>query len=873
MGPGYVVDIFPGSTAHPYPDPVELVGLVEREPQLELVRDAIDRSTVDGGVLCVVGEAGAGKTALVRSATSTPSGTRVTRGLCDPLTTPRPLGPIRDVLLDLTGRAEEHPTPSEQAAAFLSAVGSEPTVVVVEDAQWVDAASVEVLRFVVRRIETVPVALVLTYRDAEVGAQHVLRPLLGDLARLESATKVQLPGLTVAGIRALLAGTGLDPAEVLARTGGNPFFVTEIARHPEEGVPASVRDAVLASAARVGPVDLEALQLLATAPDAVDDRLLPALGVDVPQLRRLEDTGLLVRTRRGVAFRHELARLAVEASVPPGVSRMLHHRLLVALESTGLGDSATLAHHADAAGDVERTVRHADRAADEASRAGSHTEARAFLRLALARVGDDAALRADLLERLSFECYMVSRLDEAVDAVVEATRLRRRVGDRDGVAAAHTHRALFEYYRAHRRVAQHHVELAAVDPSSRSYGSAKSLEELLEFRRNNVEAAAKAAVEARAVADRQGDEQLRLRVDLLAEAAGMLGEDPVPARERALTLVTEAAAAEFDETASTGWSQVSALDVEHRRFREAEALLSVSLPFTVDRDIPICNQWQTGVRSRLHLYRGRWEAALEDARAVLDGGAPVASLWPNLVIALVALRRGSGDTQDADRLDQAWELAEEVDEPLALLAAASAVAEQAWLRDGWDERLDTAAVLLDRVDGLPGVEWAVGELAVWLARLGRRPAPRSVAEPHAHELAGRAGEAARCWRTLGAPYEQALAALGSDDEDEAAGAVESIEAMGARASAERARADLRSRGWNRVPVRPRPSTLANPAGLTNRQLEVARLVARGLTNAELAQELYISPRTADHHVAAVLAKLGLESRRDVIRRAEELGLA
>jgi DNA-binding NarL/FixJ family response regulator len=103
--------------------------------------------------------------------------------------------------------------------------------------------------------------------------------------------------------------------------------------------------------------------------------------------------------------------------------------------------------------------------------------------------------------------------------------------------------------------------------------------------------------------------------------------------------------------------------------------------------------------------------------------------------------------------------------------------------------------------------------------------------------------------------------------------VESIEAMGARASAERARADLRSRGWNRVPVRPRPSTLADPAGLTNRQLEVARLVARGLTNAELAQELYISPRTADHHVAAVLAKLGLESRRDVIRRAEELGLA
>ena len=76
----------------------------------------------------------------------------------------------------------------------------------------------------------------------------------------------------------------------------------------------------------------------------------------------------------------------------------------------------------------------------------------------------------------------------------------------------------------------------------------------------------------------------------------------------------------FDETASTGWSQLAAIDVEQRRFRDAESLLEQSLPFTVDRDIPICEQWQTGVRSRLQFERGRWEAGLEDARTVLDGG-------------------------------------------------------------------------------------------------------------------------------------------------------------------------------------------------------------------------------------------------------------
>lgn len=92
------------------------------------------------------------------------------------------------------------------------------------------------------------------------------------------------------------------------------------------------------------------------------------------------------------------------------------------------------------------------------------------------------------------------------------------------------------------------------------------------------------------------------------------------------------------------------------------------------------------------------------------------------------------------------------------------------------------------------------------------------------------------------------------------------------ASAARARAKLMARGIRSLPARPRATTRANPSGLTNRQLDVARLVARGLTNTELAARLYISPKTADHHVSAVLAKLGLASRRDVIRAASALGL-
>lgn len=874
-----------------YPVGVELV---EREPQLEHLRTALERSRTQGCVVAVAGEAGAGKSTLVRVATTGQGWTRVARGLCDPLETPRPLGPVRDLLGDLGVQVGADPgSPVPLAERLLDAVGSEPTTLVIEDAQWVDEASVEVLRFVARRVEALPLVVVLTYRDAEIGPDHVLRPLLGDIARLDAGSTIALRGLSIGAIRAVLEGTGIDPLSVLALTGGNPFFVTEIARHPAESLPTSVRDAVLASTSAVGPADLEVLQVIAAAPDSLDDRVLPALAIDVPQLRRLEATGLLTRSRRGVGYRHELARRAVEDSVPAGVAARLHARILAALEGVA-ADPAVLAHHAHACGDHARTREYADRAAAEAARAGSHREAVSFLELALADPGGDDARRAALLERLSFQQYMVSRLPEAVQSISEATRLWAEARDDDGLAAAHSRRALIEYYSARRAGAERHIALALDHRDAPAYGTARSLQMLLAFRRNDAGATAAGRTVTRSLAEERSDDELLVRSEILGSAGDVLMGDDLAARDRLLTLVDDAAARLFDETASTGWSQLAAIDVEQRRFRDAESLLERSLPFTVDRDIPICEQWQTGVRSRLQFERGRWEAGLEDARAVLDGGAPIASLWPHLVAGLVALRRGEPEHEGADEhLRQASLLAEQMGEPLARLAVMAAFAERAWLLDLPDPRLAGAGALLREVGALPGVQWSTGHLAVWLQRLhgaasghllddagpgaaggaaGSALAGAVVAEPSALELEGRYDEAAGRWRALGAPYEAALALVGSPDDQVAVSALTDLEGMGAWAAADRARGVLRERGLSRVPARRRTTTVANPSGLTSRQLDVARLVARGLTNAELARKLYISPRTADHHVSAVLTKLGLGTRRDVVRRADELGL-
>ena len=206
----------------------------------------------------------------------------------------------------------------------------------------------------------------------------------------------------------------------------------------------------------------------------------------------------------------------------------------------------------------------------------------------------------------------------------------------------------------------------------------------------------------------------------------------------------------------------------------------------------------------------------------------------------------------------------------------SALAERMWLTGTPDERVTgTAPAEIRRAAGSPATVWVVGELAVWLWRLGLavRLEPEVVAEPYRLTLTGRPGEAAGRWRLVGAVCDAALADTDAADADQVVRGIEQLDLLGATAVADRLRRSLRLRGVAQLPSRPRASTRANPAGLTNRQLDVARLLARGFTNAEIAERLFISVKTADHHVSAVLTKLGVPSRRAVVVNAGELGLS
>jgi DNA-binding CsgD family transcriptional regulator len=856
------------------------VGLVERDTELAALQAQWTRARAgSGGFVLVTAESGGGKTALVNEfARSLMGQAPVLWGACDPLATPRPLGPLLDVRDQLGAETRILLEGAGQAHEIYLAVHNDlrahPRILVVDDLHWADQGTIELLRFLLRRSNTTSALVVGTLRPDEIDPSHPLRALLGDVARSPDAVSLDLQPLSSAAVGTLVDDRPIDSERLHSLTGGNPFFVNQMLDHDGDDLPRTVRDAILARTVDLEDAARDLLDLLVCAPEAIPDRLLPQLGIGVAPLRSLHQAGLIRRSQRGVAFRHDLCRQAIAGSIPPGGEATLHRRMLDALEGGASEDPAVLVHHARGAGDEERVLRYATEAGVVAARTGAHTQAAEFFALALEHGKPDTPeATAGLLERLAFEQYILDRLDEAISSGMQAMTLRARIGDVAAVSTGHQALATYEWYRANRDAADRHaadavaVLHAADEPTA--LGHALALQGYMAMQANDLTKARALLDQARDVASRSDDWSLDVRTRLLDGICAVV-EGRATARAEVLEIV-EPALVRIDETHSSGLSSLAYLDVEQRRLPEATAVLGVSLPLTVEFDLPICYVWQLGARGRLGLLRGDWQAAENDAAAVLDRrSAPLARTWAHLVRGLVGLRRIGDAGSD---LDDAWDLATRLREPLRLMPAASALVERAWLCGLPDARVEAAGLLLRRFDGV-GLEWARGDLAVWLQRLdpGLVTDDIEVSPPHRLQLSGQYAEAAKAWEQLDAAYDQAVALVETGEPDALREGLGLLDRLGADAVAARLRQDLRDRGVTNIPARPRAATLTNAVGLTPREIEVLALVAAGLSNAELAARLYISTKTADHHVSAILSKLRVSNRRDAARAGRELGI-
>ncbi len=414
------------------------VALLERSGQLSALSGALAAaaSSGQGRIALVAGEAGIGKTALLRRFCAGLDGSaRVLWARCDPLFTPRPLGPVLDLAGVIGGevaaRAGDGARPYDVAATLLREAAG-PSAVVFEDVHWADEATLDVIRLAARRVADVPALLVLSYRDDGLDRSHPLRIVLGDLPGSDRVTRVALAGLSPRAVVELAGPAGVDAGELHRRTAGNPFFVTEVLAAGTGLVPHAVRDAVLARAARLGRAARDLLDAAAVVPGSAELWLLEALAPPAAEaLDECLDAGMVVVVGGRVEFRHEIARQVVEESLPPGRRAALHRAALAALAAQAAPDLARLAHHAEAAGDAGAVLRFAPAAAGRAAAAGAHREAAELYTRALRFASAlEPADRAGLLERFADAAYFTGGKDEeATAALREAVEIHRARGD------------------------------------------------------------------------------------------------------------------------------------------------------------------------------------------------------------------------------------------------------------------------------------------------------------------------------------------------------------------------------------------------------------------------------------------------------------
>ena len=865
-----------------------VVPLLERDHQLQCLRRAWDDALGgSGSIVVLAGESGIGKTQLARVFVDGLDDALVLWGVCDPLGVPRPLGPLHDVEADLgdtlAGLLADGAPLHEISGEVLRLLKARSVLLVVDDLQWADEATVDLLRFLLRRISGTRSLVLATYRDDDLDHEHALRGLLGDVARAPAATRLDLAPLSVEAVTTMVGARDIDPAHLHRLTRGNSFFVTEIVSQDGEVLPTTVRDAVLARAAGLDAAARDLAELVACAPTGIPDVLLSPLGVGSGALRALDAAGLVARERRRITYRHDICRLAVADAIPPGGDVALHRRILAAFETQPDPDPVVLVHHALAAGDAERVFSYAERAGRAAAGSGAHTEAVRFFRTALdAAPSATPAAHAGLAELLAVELYLTDRLEEAVAAGRRAVSWRLTEGDLCGVSAGRRLLAVLEWCLGNRRRAEEYAA-AAVDvlegrpdpapPEKAVLGHAYSIQAFLAMQMSDLVGARERCARAREVADGVTDRAFEIRLGVIESVVAVMSGDE--GGRAGLVAVLEHARERFDEEArSTVAGSLVDLDVEQRRLDDAEKVLDHSLPLIAERDVRIAHGLQLGVRARLHLLRGTWDEARHDASTVLAGSrSPVTHTWPCLVRGLVELRhrvgpapRSTSPGAGSSRSASASRCGCCRPPPRSPSGAGRPRAA--------DPRLDDAAALLATASQ-PGTEWSAGELAVWLVRLGRDVdlSHLRVARPYRLLLEGRPLAAAECWEALGCPYERALAMVDSGELAETFAALEILDRLGADAVAARVRRDLRRRGVARVPARPRTTTRANPAGLTSRQVDVVRLLAEGLTNAEIAARLVISEKTADHHVSAILTKLDVRTRREAAAAARTMGIA
>lgn len=861
--------------------------LIERAHFFSSLEAQLEKTVQRGGhSVFIGGESGIGKTSLIKSfCQSHQDDCTIYTGLCDALFTPRPLAPLYDIAWQMGDNfGQMTQTDADRTALFARFLHElsrqkRPTIVVFEDVHWADEATLDFIKFFIRRISQTACLFLLTYRDNEIHTRHPLRNVLGELVP-GSFTRLLLPPLSRQAVEKMSAEKGYKGEDVYNISGGNPFYVQEILASYSPGIPDTIKDSVLLVYNRLNDKTKEIWELLAVVPT----------GLEIDYLQKIEPhykaaiddcltAGILVIRDRAMLFKHELYRRTIEESLSPLKRVALNQQILdwfgVRFEDNK--QIERLIHHAKNANAYELVARYAPQGAREAADVGAHIEAAKLYITAITYYqGNDQDVLLQLYEAYAYECYLTNQITEAIIYQGKVLAIWKQNDDREKVGDSLRFLSRLWWFEGNRKQAEKFAEEAInvldQQPSSRAKAMAFSNMAQLKMLADRPDACLYWGEQAIAMARELHAE------DILSHALNNVGTVQMKSRRtkpKGIELLQQSLAIalqnSYHEHAARAYTNLSSLAVDTKEYITAKEALEAGLLYCDQRELDSWKSYMLSYKARLSLETGQWTEAATIAGQLLAKAAqtPVVKIGALTVLATIQMRRGNPDAFAL--LEEAKVKAFQTQEPQRIVPVMTVCLEYEWLTGNrWidEEALQRTIDLIEKTDNI----FQNSGFALWLMKARKL----SLSLPERYEGYDFSDDdayqrAVLTWERLGSPYEQALLLL-EGTEDDRRKALTIIHELDAAAVYEKAKHDMRAAGMKKIPRGIRESTRSNPAQLTNRELDILQLLRQNMQNKEIADKLFISAKTVDHHISSILLKLDVNSRSKAVKEAIDLGV-
>jgi len=859
--------------------------LIERDDFLTSLNNGFKRAASgDGHCFFIVGEAGIGKTSLVKTFLKEIEDECTEYvGACDSLFTPRPLAPLYDLALqineDWVDKIESISSRAELFTKFVQVLTHKqrPVVVVFEDIHWADEATLDFVKFFARRISRTKCLFILTCRDEEIKQQLPLRNVLGDLAP-DTFTRLELTPLSRQAVQKLADQKGYDGEDVYSISAGNPFYVNEILASYSSGIPNNVKDSILSVYNRLEEEAKNVWQQLSVIPE----------GLEVSRLYKIDHSWheaignciasriLIIRNNK-IFFKHELYRRTIEVSLSPFKRIALNKNLLQLFLSSfeEQGEIEKIVHYAKNANENELVVKYAPLAAKQAACVGAHIEAsKLFLTAIEYSEGDDTDQLVTFYEDYAYECYLTNQIREAITYQAKALTIWKEKKEIEQIGNSLRFLSRLWWFEGNHQKAEHFAKQAITvldeQPSSKAKAMAYSNMAQLKMLSDQTDECIYWGEKAIAVAREINDEETPVHAMTSMGSTLMLGQS---SKSQGIALLKQSLSVSlknsYHEHAARAYAALGSNAATIKDYDFAKKTLEEGISYCEERDLDSLKLYMLGWKARVNLELGNWAEAYKIANKLLtkENLLPVIKIGALAVAATVKMRKGEQDVLPL--LLEAKTLALRTTELQRIIPVLVALLEYEWVTGKTyieQEILDRAVKGFVEADKIS----KKSRFCFWLKKVRKQ---RAEPKEDLKRLinATTAQEESASWEELSCPYEQALS-LFDGNEDNKRKALSIMQQLGADAVSEKLKMEMRSSGIKKIPRGIRESTKINPAQLTNRELDVLQLLKNGTHNKEIAETLFISPKTVDHHISSILFKLDVSSRAKAVAEAARLGI-